>query len=207
MLAVIRQSPAPLAVTEVAEQVGLHVNTVRGHLELLVHLGGVTRQAEHRGVRGRPRILYQLAQDATHDGALDPALATSRAQELSNLARSDHGDPDEEGRLWAATLLQEGTLHPAAGDEDALAQVARVFADLGFDATAGPLGDRFYLRGCPFAALRDDFPRVCDIHVGLLRGSLTAVGASASLDHFDVDARPGLCVAHLARVPATKECS
>jgi predicted ArsR family transcriptional regulator len=52
VLGVIREASAPLSVAEVAERVRLHINTVRGHLELLTHLGVVTRQTEHRGGTG-----------------------------------------------------------------------------------------------------------------------------------------------------------
>ncbi len=197
VLRAIREASSPLSVAEVAEDVGLHVNTVRGHLELLVHLGVVTRETERGGGRGRPRILYALAPgEPVHQDAYK-TLATALANELSILGQPDQRSVDEAGLLWAEALVSEGRLHPTPSAEEAVEQVTQLFSDLGFDATTEPLGDRIYLRACPYAAIRDAFPGVCDIHLGLLRGSLTAVGSQLSVDRFDVDARPGLCVAHL----------
>lgn len=209
VLHAIREASGPLSVAEVAEDVGLHVNTVRGHLELLVHLGVVTRETERRGGRGRPRILYALAPDEPVHQDAYKTLATALANELSILGQPDQRSADEAGRIWAEALVSEGRLHPTSSTEDAVAQVTRLFSDLGFDAATEPLGDRIYLRACPYAAIRDAFPGVCDIHLGLLRGSLTAVGSVLSVDRFDIDARPGLCVAHLSQVsvPETKESS
>lgn len=209
VLATVRSAEAPLSVADVAERVALHVNTVRGHLELLVHLGVVSRQTEHRGGRGRPRILYALAPDEPVHQDAYKTLATALANELSILGQPDQRSADEAGRIWAEALVSEGRLRPTSVTEDAIAQVIQLFSDLGFDAATEPLGDRIYLRACPYAAIRDAFPGVCDIHLGLLRGSLRAVGSELSVDRFDVDARPGLCVAHLARlsVPETKDSS
>lgn len=197
VLRAVREATGPLSVAEVAERVGLHVNTVRGHLELLVHLGVVSRQTEHRGGRGRPRILYELAQDEPSHQDAYKTLAAALANELSIIGQTDQRTADEAGLLWAHALVDEGRLRPTTSRQDAVEQVSRLFSDLGFDATTEPLGDRIYLRACPYAAIRDAFPGVCDIHLGLLRGSLVAVGSQLTVDRFDVDARPGLCVAHL----------
>ena len=72
-----------------------------------------------------------------------------------------------------------------------------LFTELGFDATSEPLADRIYLRACPYSAIREAFPGVCEIHLGLLRGSLAVTESGLSVNGFDVEARPGLCVAHL----------
>lgn len=209
VLVVIRGAPGPLSVAEVSQLVGLHVNTVRGHLELLVHLGVVTRQTEHGRGRGRPRILYELAPEETPNQDAYKTLAEALASELTILGKTDQHSADQAGRLWAEALVREGRLQPTATADDAVAQVAALFSDLGFDASTEPLGDRIYLRACPYAAIRDAFPGICDIHLGLLRGALVAVGADISVGRFDVDARPGLCVAHLspAHPPEMKETS
>jgi predicted ArsR family transcriptional regulator len=197
VLGVIREASAPLSVAEVAERVRLHINTVRGHLELLTHLGVVTRQTEHRGGRGRPRILYQLAPEKPGHEDAYKTLAAALANELSIIGKTDQRTADEAGLLWAQALVREGRLRPTESSQHAVEQVTRLFNDLGFDATTELLGDRIYLRSCPYAAIRDTFPGVCDIHLGLLRGSLAAVGSQLAVERFDVDAGPGLCVAHL----------
>lgn len=202
VLATIRASDTPLSVAEVAERVALHVNTVRGHLELLVHLGVMSRQTEHRGGRGRPRILYEVRPDEPRQQDAYKTLASALANELSILGHTDQRTADDAGLLWAQALVEEGRLIPMTSTEDALSQVTQLFTDLGFDAVTEPIGDRIYLQACPYAAIRKAFPGVCDIHLGLLRGSLLAVGSHLSVERFDIDARPGLCVAHLTQVTA-----
>jgi predicted ArsR family transcriptional regulator len=204
VLDAVRESDLPVSVAEAAGRVGLHVNTVRSHLALLVHLGRVTREVEHRATRGRPRILYQEVADGS--GGEDPnqTLAQTLANALSLISRVDQQrTADDAGMLCAKALVDEGRLVPTESAEEAIGQVARLFSDLGFDATTEPLGDRLYLSACPYSAVRDTFPEVCGLHIGLIRGSLAMVGAGVVVDRFDIDARPNLCVAHLSRATAS----
>ena len=209
VLQVVREAHRPLSVAEIAEQVGLHVNTVRGHLELLVHLGNVSRETEHRGGRGRPRVLYELAPDEPRQQDAYQTLAAVLANELSIIGRTDQRTADEAGLLWARALVEEGRLRPASSSADAVQQVTMLFSELGFDATTEPLADRIYLRACPYSAIRDAFPGVCEIHLGLMSGSLAVTDSDLVVRDFDIDARPGLCVAHLgtATHEDTKETS
>lgn len=197
VLGIVRGAGRPLAVSEVAERVGLHVNTVRGHLELLVHLGVVSRETEHRGGRGRPRVLYDIEPDEPQQQDAYKTLAAALANELSIIGGTGQRTADEAGLLWAQALAGQGRLRPTKSADEAVEQVSALFSDLGFDATSEPLADRIYMRSCPYAAIREAFPSVCEIHLGLLRGTLAVTDSGLSVDSFDVDARPGLCVAHL----------
>ena len=203
VLQAIREAHGPLSVAEIADQVGLHVNTVRGHLELLVHLGVVSRETEHRGGRGRPRVLYELAPDEPRQQDAYKTLAAALANELSILGGTDQRTADEAGLLWAQALVQEGRLRATSSSDDAVEQVTTLFSELGFDASTEPLSDRIYLRACPYASIRKAFPGVCDIHLGLMRGSLAVTESGLAISGFDIEARPGLCVAHLG--PATPQ--
>jgi predicted ArsR family transcriptional regulator len=201
VLTLLRDAPTPLSVAQIADPVGLHVNTVRGHLELLVHLGVITRQTEHAGGRGRPRVLYQMAEDDAPPRDAYRTLAAVLANELSILGGSDQTTADEAGRLWATALLAEGRLQPMESDDGAIQQTTALFTELGFDAVTEPLGDRIYLRACPYAAIRDAFPAVCETHLALMRGTLAVTTGRMTVKNFEVDARPGLCVAHLTQDP------
>src|SRR5690554_962470 len=57
----LRTSAGPLTVAALAEQVDLHPNTVRLHLDQLVTAGLVTRERERRDRPGRPRWVYAIA--------------------------------------------------------------------------------------------------------------------------------------------------
>ena len=49
----------PLTVGEIAAGTGLHANTVRSHLGLLLDLGRVEAVPENRTRPGRPKLLYR----------------------------------------------------------------------------------------------------------------------------------------------------
>ncbi|MDR3068928.1 MAG: helix-turn-helix domain-containing protein, partial [Cellulomonas sp.] len=70
IIQLLRDSREPLSVAEVAEQVGIHINTARFHLESLVYSGLATRETESRAVPGRPRVVYTgTLPNQTHERA------------------------------------------------------------------------------------------------------------------------------------------
>jgi len=56
-----------LAVADLAALVGLHPNTVRAHLEVLVNAGAASRHPDRRRTPGRPRELYRATAAAPDD--------------------------------------------------------------------------------------------------------------------------------------------
>ena len=59
------------------------------------------------------------------------------------------------------------------------------------------------LRHCPFLDLIADQARViCPVHLGLMQGVMSALGASETVERLDPFAEPDLCLAHLGPVPA-----
>ena len=81
----LRGSASPLTVTQIVEATGLHANTVRAHLALLVDMGRVESVPEHRAGPGRPRLLYRAvattAQDPYRALAAELAAGVRRAAE------------------------------------------------------------------------------------------------------------------------------
>ncbi|KGM10770.1 helix-turn-helix domain-containing protein, partial [Cellulomonas carbonis] len=84
----LRTTGQPTTVGDLAQAVGLHANTVRAHLDLLVRDGHVERSTEVRATRGRPRELYR-ALPATADDEGYALLAAVLAAQLEAVA----GDP------------------------------------------------------------------------------------------------------------------
>ena len=75
-----------------------------------------------------------------------------------------------------------------------------MFAQLGFDPElAGDEADRqIRLRACPFrAAARADPEVICAVHVGLLQGILTRLGAPPTTARLLPVVGPELCLAQL----------
>lgn len=199
VLQLVQRAGRPVDVAELAEHTGLHPNTLRGHLQLLVDLGELQRVQEERSLPGRPKVLYAAA--STH-GEDDPyrILASELA---SGIAHSPgDGAAESAGRHWARRLRRG---HAAAEPLDADG-VTELAADgltrLGFDAQTEPLGDRLYLTACPFLDLARENRAVCDVHAGLLRGVFDELGGQVELASLDVFVRPDLCIAHLRRADA-----
>ena len=81
------RAPAPLATAEIATALGLHVNTVRPHLERMREVGLLEVEADARGGVGRPQHRYHLAADAPSLG-LEPAVFPLATRMLLRLAAS-----------------------------------------------------------------------------------------------------------------------
>jgi predicted ArsR family transcriptional regulator len=201
VLAALRATGGQVSAADLAGSLSLHPNTVRGHLELLVAAGYASRAPEHRDERGRPRILYRLAGDSPERCEGYRTLATVLAIELAGLAGADRQAADAAGRVWASWLSTTGRLSPAADADEALALVRSIFEGLGFEVATEPLGDRLYLARCPYTEQVDRFPGVCDLHLGLLRGAFHETGDHVRVTDVTVNARPGLCIAHLRAGP------
>ena len=60
VLELLRSRAQPLGVGEIAQYVGLHQNTVRSHLDLLVDSGYAMRRSEAPSGPGRPRVVLSL---------------------------------------------------------------------------------------------------------------------------------------------------
>ncbi|MBW0253454.1 metalloregulator ArsR/SmtB family transcription factor [Cellulomonas sp. PS-H5] len=219
ILAVLRAEGAGLAVERVAERVGLHVNTTREHLEVLVAAGLASRTAEARATRGRPRTLYAARGPAEPDG--EPWLR----DQLSRVLLAGYGRPIAEpgaeaeraAEGLAAELAALGPTQPAepAPPADPAAPVAPTdptgardrqlaalhehFARLGFDPELR--GAEVRLRRCPVLDLAHERTEVvCGVHLGLARGVLARVGGPVQAAGIVPFAGPGYCVLRLAGV-------
>jgi predicted ArsR family transcriptional regulator len=70
VLQALRVNAGSLDVQAIAEQVGLHTNTVRSHLDQLMEAGLVESAIQERTTPGRPRLLFH-ATAAPGDGPQD----------------------------------------------------------------------------------------------------------------------------------------
>lgn len=194
VLAALRSQSRPLDVREVAKLVGLHVNTVRFHLEGLVDDGDAQRENVRNGGRGRPRTVYSAG--------LDP-VASARAHRMlaGILTEVVAGDlnprlaGEREGRRLAADL---GGGSPAA----ALEAVAADFDALGFVTESRPeRPGELLIHRCPFVDLARRSPDVvCDAHLGVLNGMLDAANAGLRVSDLDPFVAADTCRALLVRV-------
>jgi predicted ArsR family transcriptional regulator len=198
-LELLRRSDTPLDVYQLADATGLHITTVRFHLDLLSKAGQVTVQKTPRTTPGRPRTVYAAhTEEAPPDGYRP--LAALLAANLGSTPRTRRRRAEKAGRDWASTLiLATGTASP---DETAH-RIVDLFAKMNFDPElADPppdTGEReIRLRACPYRDVAREHPDVvCAIHLGLLQGALTQLGAPPTTVRLVPFVKPHLCLAYL----------
>jgi predicted ArsR family transcriptional regulator len=197
LLDLLRSRPEPWDVAELAASTGLHPNTLRGHLQLLVDLGQVDRAVAPREGPGRPRVRYSARPT---EGTDDPyrQLAGELAAGIAHQS-GDEGAAHAAGRHWGRRVRARALLAPDAVVEGqtAVELASGGLAELGFDAETEPLGDRLYLTVCPFEALARENRSVCQVHLDLLNGLFDELGGTVACTSLDTFVRPDLCVAHL----------
>jgi predicted ArsR family transcriptional regulator len=191
---------------ELAATTGLHVSTVRFHLQILERAGLVRSRPQPRGGSGRPRTVYTPAHHDEPERGPSPyeQVASLLAAHLDDTAAGRTARAQRAGAAWAAQLT------PAAGStnmetamslEVAARRVNDVFADIGFDPELTTTGEhrRIALRACPFRAVAREHPEVvCAMHLGLLRGALARLGAPPTASELLPFVEPELCIAHVA---------
>ena len=197
------RAAGPLDARHLGGRVGLHPNTVRGHLEQLARAGLARSLTAPPAGRGRPRVLYEAAAEpATGPESGYRLLAQILASYLSSTK-----DParlaENAGRAWGSYLTEKPPPFTAVSAEEATARVTSLFADLGFlpEATGDAERPRILLHRCPFREVAESNPEVaCSVHLGMLRGALSELGAPLDATALEPFVEPSLCIAHLARV-------
>lgn len=200
VLGLLAQAPEPVTIAEVAAQLGGHANSARAHLDGLTAQGLVDRETQRTQARGRPR--YQYAITASGRAAhYSLEHADERALEYHGLLRAfvSHLDAYRErpgsvardvGRLWGKTLAQTSDRPPRD-------QVLDLLTHLGFSPVEQVAGGLVELRSCPLLDLAGEHPDViCNVHVGMVQGLLSAAGGDPDGVALRAFAAPGAC--HLA---------
>jgi predicted ArsR family transcriptional regulator len=219
LLAVLRESGTGLDARVLAQRSGLHVNTVRFHLNVLIGAGFVAQTTGTRSGPGRPQALYVSVTPGVRGGGYQ-LLAEILAGRLEQEGGHDTL-PEQAGRAWASTTVagpaaREVPDPPAPAASPALSgsvsgsvlsvatdRAVALFTELGFEPVTVPAatGSRIELHACPFLDLARRHPGVvCGVHRGLLDATVEAAtggaegGLSTTLTPF---ARPGICIADL----------
>jgi predicted ArsR family transcriptional regulator len=213
LLAVLRESGTGLDARVLAQRSGLHVNTVRFHLNVLMDAGFVQQTTGTRPGPGRPQALYASVTPGVQAGGYQ-LLAEILAGRLEQ--EGGHNTlPEQAGRAWATTVSEPAapevsdppapTTSPAGSAVSSSLSVATdravaLFTELGFEPVAVPAttGSRIELHACPFLDVARRHPGVvCGVHRGLLDATVegaTQGGLTTTLTPF---ARPGICIADL----------
>lgn len=202
MLRLVQASDEPLSIAQIADELRVHPNTVRFHLDTLVEDGRVEQtEPDHKG-RGRPALMFRAIRQMDRGGPRRFRLLA----EILTIGLASDTDPSGKalaaGRAWGRRLrpLHEPT---EPGDvEESTEHLVEMLDELGFDPEylqPDATGEQqLGLRHCPFLELAETSVEVtCPIHLGLMQGALEAWEAPVTVDRLDPFAQPDLCVAHL----------
>ncbi|MFJ6070866.1 helix-turn-helix transcriptional regulator [Streptomyces sp. NPDC093065] len=209
VLDILRSASGTVGVREIAEQTGLHANTVRFHLDTLVGEGLAERSNEALGRPGRPRAVYCAT--ATRTPA-DRRSYQLLAHMLTGLAAESLEHPAQAaattGEAWGRYLADTPSPAQHVTAEESVIRLSRVLEDAGFapgpvDGGTAPV---IPLRHCPFLELAEGHRDiVCSLHLGIMRGALKEVRAPLRVDRLEPFVAPSLCVAHLARTDGPED--
>jgi predicted ArsR family transcriptional regulator len=193
----LARSPLPLTTAEIADILGLHVNTVRPHLERMREVGLLQVDTETRGQVGRPQHRYSLAEDAPSLG-----LEPSPYPMLTRVLLSAAAQAGLEGEELEDAAREQGRADARQWDRGTAAVDALMVeqAKLGFDPEVAEGDDSATVAfaHCPFRSLAESHPDlVCRVHCGLVEGLVDEIGGAEVTEfHSLVDRTP--CQVELA---------
>ena len=215
VLEALRVNAGLLDVQAIAEQVGLHPNTVRSHLDQLVEAGLVESEVQERKTPGRPRLLFRATwtRGAGAEGSYK-VLAEVLASGIRDGEPAPGALAAEAGRRWGQRLEQQGG---ASGDQldsgQALDRLVALLDDVGFapqlskatvamtaiGATGATVDATVIeLHQCPFYDIaRENTDVVCAVHLGLIQGALDQMQAPPATVGLEPFVRPDLCLVRI----------
>ncbi len=187
VLALLQAATEPRSVIDVADELGLHKNSARFHLDALVESGFAEREVSATGTQGRPPLVFTATSEA-------PTIGNLHLTELVQVLISSFVEPTAEafplaeraGRTWGGSVAsQEESPDP---DLDGL---AIHLGERGF-GTVNEDGCLSFTR-CPFRATvtSRQLPLVCAMHKGFLDGYLAESGSDLVTAELEVG--PELC--------------
>lgn len=204
ILALLRASAEPRSIASMADEMAVHPNTIRFHLDALVRTGRVEQVFGETTGPGRPPVLFRASR------RMDPTGPTNYRLLAGILTGYVAGHPDaasiaaQLGRSTSPALVATAEQGRAPSKTRAVTELVELLAELGFEPepAEGPRTREIRLRHCPFQNLAEQHGEViCSLHLGLMQGALTAMRAPVTVDRLDPFVEPDLCVAHLAPAP------
>jgi predicted ArsR family transcriptional regulator len=188
----LRGQPEPTTLAALVSVTGLHANTVREHLEGLVHRGLVRRFTAEPSGRGRPAWLYELV--AEPDDSEYAGLAAALASTIARTSPDPAAAAAAAGEEWGHELA--GNRGATAADaSQARDLVVELLDDLGFEPRRDDgRPDELRLTRCPLLEAAHRHPEVvCAVHLGIVRGALEEYGADPAGSELVPFAEPGAC--------------
>jgi len=204
IIQILRDTRQPLSVSEIAEMVGVHINTARFHLESLVDAGLATRQTEVRQAPGRRRILYAgTLPNQTHERAqgyrvLSEILITAIVAKYPDVGDQMH----QVGADWGRYLTTKPAPYEVFDEDQIAERVVDKLDALWFAPEMRKEADEqeMLLHNCPFIRSAMHAPQVvCQLHVGMINGSLEELRSCFRITEMWPQEEPHLCRGRLEK--------
>jgi predicted ArsR family transcriptional regulator len=206
ILSMLRETARPLSITDIADRLDVHPNTVRFHLDLLIDGGRVERVLGAPTGPGRPPMLFRVRREMDRHGPSNYRLLAEIL--TSNLAATTLNPATAAtalGRSWGASLADQPLPRAAATKGEAVTRLVCLLDDLGFapEPDKGGRTSQIRLRHCPFLEMINEHADViCPLHLGLMQGAIKAMTAPVTVSRLEPFVEPDLCVAHLTSTGA-----
>lgn len=193
LLEKLRAHERPMTLASLAEDMVLHPNTVREHLDTLVRAGFAARTRAQPQGRGRPAWTYQ-ATSVLSPASEYAALAVVLSSALTRTSEQPSVDAELAGEEWGRGLAHRRGAAPTT-PESARDHAVELFDDFGFEPQRAPESpSSVRLTRCPLLeAARTNPAIVCSVHLGMLRGVLDEYGANPKGSALVPFAEPGAC--------------
>jgi len=195
VLAVLRSADGPLSIATIAESLGVHVNTVRFHLDALLDTGQVERVVAAPDKPGRPAQLFRASRTMDPGGQRHYRLLAETLVDTMANSPDPVAHASAAGRAMGAQL---GAPQRKSARRQPVRQLAVLLTELGFEPEV-PSADEIRLRHCPFLEIAREHPDVvCSVHLGLMQGAMADWAAPVTVEELTPFAEPDVCVARLA---------
>ncbi|MFD0313150.1 helix-turn-helix transcriptional regulator [Streptomyces flavalbus] len=192
----LRHQSAPVTASALGKVCGLHVNTVREHLDALVDDGLAVRERSPAAGRGRPAWRYRARLPQESPAREYAGLAAVLAAQIADSSDRPREDALAAGARWGRVLTADR--EPVADAEEARRRLVDLLTEIGFAPETDAGARRVRLRRCPFVETAREYPGViCGVHEGLARAGLAALGETPQGVELLPFAEPDACLLHL----------
>lgn len=207
VLRVLKAARGPMSISALADELGVHPNTVRFHLDALVSDGQVEKlEPDHRGP-GRPPLMFRAIPQMDPGGPRRYRLLAEILAASLAAGRDPRAKALAAGRAWGRRLESPARHGKKMSAKESIEHLVGLLDELGFAPERRKSGreHQVSLRHCPFLELAETRTNVvCPIHLGLMQGALESWGAPVAVDRLDAFVEPDRCLAHLTLEGATR---
>lgn len=197
VLRALRASRSPIRVRDLVDELELHENTIREHLEGLVASAHAERVPLIPKGRGRPSFGYRSRTDFL--AQIEPqareyaSLALVLARKFAAFGTDTRSIAISAGEDWAGEFVYSKN-EPIRSKVAVRQRVREILESLGFSPKSNSKGNLIDLQSCPLLAAAHLEPEiVCSVHLGLVRGLISQSGEDPERVELTQFAQPGSC--------------